>query len=629
MRGDPVRQGITRTESGFNFAVTVPDGQEASLLLYKKGSNKVEYEIALPEEERTGEVSAVKLEPMEAGKWEYNYRLNGEVKPDAYARALRGREKFGSPMPEKDMEHEIRGFLPEKPVLETDSLWIPYEESIIYKIHVRGFTKQKGSGVRHKGTFAGVTEKIPYLKELGITALELMPVYEFFEVPSIDEMSIDYRRDPKTPAMNYWGYGPALYFAPKSSFSATQNPVMEFAHMVDSLHKANIECILEFYFAPDTNAGLVLDVLHYWMLTFKVDGFHLLGEGSWVYLAANDPLLKKTKLLFMGYDTTQIYGEGKSPYHRNLGEHNLAFQQDMRRYLKGDEGCVETVAYRLRRNPPCSAQINFFADHDGFNMADMVAYEQKHNEENGEDNRDGGDLNYTWNCGVEGPTRKRTVNRLRERQMHNAWLMLMTAQGTPMIYGGDERSNSTRGNNNPYCQDNEIGWVDWNKNKSSLKMFEFVKQCIEFRKAHPVLHMEKEPRLMDYKSYGSPDLSYHGERAWFAQMEYNSRVLGAMFCGAYARRRDGSEDDTLYIALNMHWEPHELALPTLKDEKIWKIAADSESDPGFYPAGVEKEIPSQRKIVVQPRTVVILIAVNSNHNSISLRKNEQKDVRAF
>ena len=609
IQGDPYRQGITRTEKGFNFAIRVPDGKEASLLLYKKGSNKVEYEIPLPDEERTGEVSAVKLEPMEAGKWEYNYRLDGEVKPDVYTRSLRGREPFGSPMGEKKAEHLIRGVLPEKPVMETEPLCIPYEDSIFYKTHVRGFTKQKGSGVRNKGTFAGVEEKIPYLKKLGITALELMPVYEFFEVPCVEELRLNYRMDPMTPVLNYWGYGPALYFAPKSSFAATSDPNAEFAHMVDSLHKAGIECILEFYFPPNTNSGLVLDALRHWMLTFKVDGFHLLGEGNWVSLVADDPLLKKTKLLFLGYDTSQIYGENKRPNYRNLAEHNLSFQQDMRRYLKGDEGCVETAAYRLRRNPAACGQINFFADHDGFTMADMVTYEQKHNEENGEDNRDGSSLNYSWNCGIEGPTRKRTVSKLREKQLRNAWLMLMTAQGTPMIYAGDERCNTTKGNNNSYCQDNEVGWVDWNKNRSNLRMLEFVKSCIAFRKAHPVLHMREEPRLMDYKSYGAPDLSYHGERAWFAQMEYNSRVLGAMLCGDYGRKQDGTADESLYIACNMHWDPHEVALPTLKDKKIWKVAADADSEQGFYPPGEEAELSSQRKIMIPPRTVMVLIAV--------------------
>lgn len=607
--GNPVRQGLTRTETGFNFAVRVPDGEEASLLLYRKGSGKVEFEIPLPEEERVGEVSAVRLEPMEAGRWEYNYRLSGTVVPDVYAKRLVGREKFKAPLPGEGREHEIRGGLCERPLLKTQPLHIPYEDTVIYKTHVRGFTRHGRSRVRNKGTFAGITEKITYLLELGVTALELMPVYEFFEIlPDKAQAPMQAAEPEQAEKVNYWGYGPALYFAPKASFSATGDPVKEFAGLVDSLHEAGIECILEFYFPAGTNAGLVLDVLHYWQLNFGVDGFHLLGDGEWVTLAAQDPLLKKTKLIYLGYDTTKIYGEKRRPFYKNLGEHNLAFQQELRKFLKGDEGCVENAALKLRRNPAGCGVINYFSDHDGFTMADMVSYEHKHNEANGEGNRDGSDVNYTWNCGVEGPSRKMAVRRLRMRQMRNAWMMLMTAQGTPMIYGGDEFCNSAGGNNNSYCQDNEVGWLDWNRDKASLQMTEFVKKCVDFRKRHPVLHMAEEPRLMDYKSYGCPDLSYHGERAWYTQMEYTSRILGEMYCGSYAHKADGSDDDYIYIAYNMYWNPQKLALPTLPDKKVWKLAASSDLEEGFFPQGQEEVLSDQRGVVVPARTVIILIA---------------------
>lgn len=606
--GNPARQGISRTQKGFNFAVRVPEGAKASLLLYKRGSSKVEYEIPLPEEDRIGEVSAVKLEPMEAGKWEYNYRLGGKVQPDVYTKMLRGREKFGAPMPESGMEHKIRGGLPEKPALQTKPLHIPYEDLIIYKTHVRGFTRQGSSKVRKKGTFTGVTEKIPYLKALGINALELMPVYEFWEIPQQEHQRQGCNTQRENEKINYWGYGSALYFAPKASFAATADPVAEFAFLVDSLHREGIECILEFYFGPDTNAGLVLDVLHYWQLNFGVDGFHLLGDGDWVNLAAKDVLLRKTKLIFLGYDTGAIYGERKNLYYRNLSEHNLGFQHDMRRFLKGDEGCVEAASYRLRRNPEKCAVINYFADHDGFTMADMVTYEQKHNEANGENNRDGSSQNYTWNCGVEGSTRKKSVRNLRMRQLKNAWLMLLTAQGTPMIYGGDEFCNSARGNNNSYCQDNEVGWVEWNQNKLGSEMLEFVKKCVEFRKAHPILHMQKEPRLLDYKSLGCPDLSYHGERAWYTQMEYNSHVFGAMYCGDYMKKPDGTGDDYIYIAYNMHWDPEVLALPTLPEHGIWKLAVDTSREEAFGSRNTEDIIDNQRKLTVPPRCVLILVS---------------------
>ncbi|MDD3279462.1 MAG: alpha-amylase family glycosyl hydrolase [Lachnospiraceae bacterium] len=605
--GDPTKPGISRTAQGFNFTVHIPTGASASLLLYKKGNSAVTCEIPLPENIRVGEVSAIKLEPMEPQKWEYNYCIDGKVCQDEYAQKIIGREKFGAPMSTVEQEHGIRCGMIELPTRKTAPLQIPYEDSIIYKIHVRGFTKHTSSKVRKKGTFSGIIEKIPYLKELGVTALELMPAYEFFELPRWSEPASNYRMDPTQPArVNYWGYGPALYFAPKASFAATADPCGEFSAMVDALHEAGIECIMEFYFPEHTEAQLVLDVLHFWQLTYGIDGFHLLGDGNWLEMTARDSLLKKTKLSYVGFDTERIYGNDKRPYYRNLCEHNLAFQQDMRKFLKGDEGCLEAASYRMRRNPVGNAVLNFFADHDGYTMQDMVSYEQKHNLENGEDNSDGSNLNYSWNCGVEGETRKHSIRRMRERQLRNAWVMLLGSQGTPMIYGGDELCNTAHGNNNPYCQDNEIGWQEWNQNKVNLQMLDFVKQAIAFRKKHPVLHQTSELKMMDYKSYGCPDLSYHGSRAWFNQMEYNCRFFGAMYCGDYVLKEDESKDCYLFFAYNMHWEEHEIALPTLPKKQQWHLAADTGSERGFFAEGEEELLTDQRNVLVPPRTIYIL-----------------------
>lgn len=611
--GNPLLAGVTRTARGFQFTLRVPEGQEASLLIYKKGAGKPFCEIELPEEARTGEVSAVVLEPMEPEVWEYNYRIGGKVCRDPYARQLAGCGKFGVPVTEPGLEHKVRCALPAEPQMETEPLEIPYTETVLYKTHVRGFTKQRDSHVKKKGTFAGVEEKIDYLKSLGVTAVEFMPVYEFCEFPEKCEEGESWKKKPGSETqetsqqrVNYWGYGPALYFAPKAAFCHSDAPVQEFAGLVDRLHGAGLECILEFYFEPEHAPGFVLDVLHYWQRTFRVDGFHLLGSGAWAEAAARDALLKKTKLIFLGMDTQQLYGNAKRPYYRNLGEHNLGFQSDMRRFLKGDDGSLEGALYRMRRNPEQCAVINFFADHDGFTMADMVAYEQKHNDANGEENRDGSDWNYTWNCGTEGPTRRHRVLALRERQLRNAWLMLMTSQGTPMIYGGDEFCNSNGGNNNPYCQDNETGWLCWKETKESRRMLEFVRQCVAFRRKHPVLHMEKEPKLVDYKAFGCPDLSYHSQRAWYGDTGYAVRCAGAMYCGAYAADQNRQGDVFIYIAYNMHWEEHALALPTLPRRRVWSLAADTGREECFCAEGEEQPLADQRRLVVPPRTVMIL-----------------------
>ena len=606
--GNPALWGAVQTMEGCNFTVAVPEGKEASLLLYKKRRKDVWQEIPLREEDRIGNVSSVLVKGLTAETFAYNYRIDGKVQQDINTRELYGREKFGQKMPENP--DSIASVIPETPVMKTRPLKLPYEQMVLYKTHVRGFTRDSGSKVRAKGTFRGVIEKIPYLKELGINALELMPVYEFFETPETEVLRISDENGvlcdvEHQERVNYWGYASrALYFAPKESYSATDRPVQEFAELVDALHEAGIECILEFYFGPELSTYFILNVLHYWQLTFGVDGFHLIGEGAKVEEIVKDDLLKKTKLIFVGFDAAGIYG-GSVPRCRSLGEHNQGYEEMMRRYLKGDEGCISGFTYYLRKNPATHGVINFFADHDGFTMADMVSYDRKHNMENGDDNTDGSSRNYSWNCGAEGATRRKAVLHLRMQQLKNAYLMLMTSQGTPMIYGGDEFLNSQKGNNNAWCQDNRIGWINWKNGKDGQELLEFVKHAIQFRKEHPVLHGSREPRLMDYKGVGCPDLSYHSQRAWFSQMENTCRFIGVMYCGDYAEKENGETDDYLYVGFNMHWNSHELALPSLPEKCIWRKVADTSLEKSFL--GDEAEVVEGKSIVVSPRSAVILV----------------------
>lgn len=604
-QGDPRLCGAVQTPTGYNFTVAVEKGGEASLLLYKKGRKQPWAEIPLKEEERIGTVSSVRVEGLETGTFGYNYKIGKEICHDIYTKELRGRGKFGQKMPE-DREG-IMSVIPEMPVMKTHPLKVPYEDMILYKTHVRGFTKDVSSGVKARGTFAGLMEKIPYLQDLGINALELMPVYEFFEMPEEEH--------PLMPGMeetgflpekrvNYWGYAAeALYFAPKASYAASREPVKEFAGMVDALHEAGIECILEFYFGKEYSVNFILDVLHYWQLNFQIDGFHLIGDGAAAAELSRDQLLKKTKLIFTGFDPNWIYPDGKEPSFRNMGEYNQGYLETMRRYLKGDEGCMSGFTYYLKRNPATHGVINYFADHDGFTMADMVSYERRHNIPNGDDNTDGTGSNYSWNCGAEGVTRRKSVRQLRIRQLKNAYMILMTSQGTPMIYGGDEFLNSQKGNNNAWCQDNPSGWVNWNKGAEALELTEFVKNMIRFRKQHRILHGPRELRLMDYKGAGCPDLSYHSQRAWYSQMENTCRFIGVMYCGAYGvnEQNDGQED--IYMGFNMHWNSHELALPSLSGKRTWYLTADTSRQECFVQAEEKNEGKSVR---IPPRSVIIL-----------------------
>ena len=281
-------------------------------------------------------------------------------------------------------------------------------------------------------------------------------------------------------------------------------------------------------FVKGTGGQRILEVLRWWKMIYHVDGFHILGEDIPQKLIAQEPVFSKTKLIFTGVDDRGIYG-GAKPSLRNLAEYNMGFQNTARRFLKGDEDQVSEFCRESRRNPATHGVIRYMASQDGFTLQDLVSYDYRHNEGNGEDNRDGCSYNFSWNCGTEGASRKQAVQELRRRQVRNAVLMVVLSQGTPLFYGGDEFGNSQGGNNNAYCQDNAIGWTDWNQAEKNKELTEFIRDALAFRKEHRILHGSEELRLMDYESRGCPDLSYHSDRAWYAQMENTSRQIGMMY----------------------------------------------------------------------------------------------------
>jgi len=295
----------------------------------------------------------------------------------------------------------------------------------------------------------------------------------------------------------------------------------------------------------------------------------------------------------------------------HLGEYNEGFLIDMRRVLKGDEDQVGRLIYQTRRNPDAYGVINYMAATNGFTMMDMVSCEQKHNEANGENNRDGSDYNYTWNCGVEGTTRKKKIVQMRKKQLRNAFLLLFLSQGTPMFLAGDEFGNSQNGNNNAYCQDNEISWLNWHQLETNRDIYEFVKYMIAFRKAHPVFHLSVEPKNIDYLVCGHPDVSYHGVKTWCPEFENFRRQLGILYCGEYGRRADGTSDDYFFVAYNMHWEPHEFDLPKLPKGMQWTLCinTDDADNNGICPpesleAGQEPQ-EELRQYMVPPRSILV------------------------
>lgn len=596
--------GTTTFAGGTHFSFA-SEGEKAELLLYKNGA--LEARIPFPERGRIGSVWRMTVLGNFQGL-EYVYAVDGREIPDPYGRQFTGRERWGSL---EQLGRQIRTPVMEKEEpfdWEDDKLpQIPYEACVIYHIHPRGFTKHASSGVdrKRRGTFAGIGDKIPYLKELGITTLEMMPPVEFEElmIPSHGDGSPS-KSERSSGKLNYWGYTRGYSFAPKASYCSgeAKAPVREFKNLVKCFHKEGLELVIELYFDGREAPAYVLDAVRFWAQEYHVDGVRLVGYAP-LKLLGEDPYLSRLKLFAESWD-------GVNPGTcRHLAEYNEGFLTDMRRFLKGDEGQLDRVAFHSRRNPANVGVVNFMANTNGFTMMDMVSFDSKHNEDNGEENRDGTDYNQSWNCGTEGPSRGKKVLQLRRKQLRNAVLLLFLSQGTPLLMAGDEFGRTKKGNNNSYCQDNEISWINWDLMSTNSDLFEFVKYVIGFRREHPVFHMDREPSLLDYRSVGLPDVSYHGEKAWYPQFEKSCRQLGILYCGRYGRKADGSEDNYFYVAYNMHWEPHEFALPNLPKKLRWHVAFNTDEDAinGIYPAGSEKLLERQRQVVVMGRSIVVLI----------------------
>lgn len=610
--------GVTQEADGVRILVQ-GRAKEVCLLLYRPGEKTPCEEIPFDPKYQMGDVWELALDRTDFASFEYNFMIDGKIVTDPHARIITGREKWadckraGKPVHGRVLSEEFDWEDDVNP--ET-----PYAETILYKLHVRGFTAHASSGVSARGTYAGVVEKIPYLKDLGITAVELMPVTEFDEIMMSASGSGFHDAKPEpTGYLNYWGYGPSYLYAVKSAYAShgEMSAECEFKTLVKELHRAGIECIPEIYFTGKELPGEILSVLRYWAEEYHVDGFHLSGFPD-LSLAAEDPFLRRTKLFSENWNEVmnrrpkQGYitpGDGAvSVEEKNLAEYNMQFMEDMRRFLKGDEGMLSAFEFRNRRNPMEYAMINYMANTNGFTLMDTVSYDRKHNEKNGEENRDGSDYNYSWNCGAEGPTRKKKIVELRKQLLKNAYLLLFLSQGVPLLMAGDEFGNSQDGNNNAYCQDNAVSWLNWKLLETHKDQVDFVKRLIAFRKAHKMFHMDREPRIMDYKSCGRPDVSYHGENAWKPEFENFRRQFGILYWGAYAKRSDGSDDANFYVAYNMHWEPHMFGLPHLPKGARWRvICSTADPDVEDIPAdGTGETLKNQMMLAVPPRGIMIL-----------------------
>ncbi len=576
--------------------------------------------IELPKTVKNGSIYSARIFGIEniADYETYNYYFDDNYFCDPYAKQFYGLEKFGKDVEDSDIRAKLDNKADCKTSKDTFNLddddheFIPYEDSFVYLLHVRGFTRSASSGVSPavRGTFAGIIEKIPYLKSLGVTAVELMPAYE------MNEIEHPYKKTDKRIAkplyskdghissnnsvslkLNFWGYKKGYYFAPRSSYCADPSDCEnEFKTFVKTMHKNGLEVIMQFYFKDDESGTLIIDALRFWRCTYHVDGFHLKGSVLPIKLITNEPLFTDIKVFYEWLDYGDIY-KGEEPSKRLLADYNNAFLYNCRRFLKSDDNSAADFMKIMISNGPDHGIINYICDYEGFRLSDLVSYEHKHNEENGENNKDGTDDNFSWNCGIEGRTRKHDILSLRKKQMKNALTMLFFSQGTPMIFSGDEFGNSQGGNNNPYCQDNETGWVDWREKEKNSDLFEYVQFLSKLRFGNRILHVEKPFSLMDTISCGYPDLSFHGREAWRPDLSGHSHMLGMLFCGLYEKKEKASP--FIYVSFNMHWTPQEMALPKLPEGLKWKLLSDTD-ERNLKP---EKKKPQSKDALLLPETV--------------------------
>ncbi len=621
----PTKQGVVCTKNSVSFAAESVADKECGVVLYDKEGNC--YRFPFQKEGRRGNLYGLKIEGEGLNNCFYNYYLGDRIVTDPYAWEIQGLEAWGEKRGRK-----TKGFLGKRDFdwQGDEPLMIPLNESIFYGLNVRSFTMHKSSGVRNKGTFEGVAEKIPYFRELGITALELMPCYEYDECmeeqkkPAIlplsaaeplkensrKEEALEDQEGEKPIRLNCWGFQEGFYFAPKAAYSAGRSPVTSFKRLVRKLHQNGIEVIMQFYFPPQIGQMYMLEVIKYWVMEYHIDGVRLNGFHIPLRLIAEDAVLKNTKI-WCSYVPGEELPVILNPSFKNFVTDNGNFRYDMRRFLKGDEGLINQALYYQRRNPKEHGVVNYMADYDGFSLYDSVCYERKHNEANGEDNRDGAEVNETWNCGAEGESRKKGIDQLRQRQIKNALSFVLLSQGVPFLFGGDEFACSRFGNNNSYCQDNETGWVKWRKTGFAKEILAYTKFLIRLRKSNGNLHMKEELLVMDSIGCGYPDISYHGIEAWRPDLSYLSRIVGVLLCGKYSPEKG----ESFYIACNMHWESHELALPKLSKSKKWTKIADTFQPVGDFAegpkeSGAESGSGEERGFSINSRSIAIFRTVN-------------------
>lgn len=579
--------GVFETGKGKNKAMQVnyaSDKENCGIILYERLSGVEIGRFAFMDEPIIGNIHQLTIPQYSLDKVTYLFYEEGKPVIDKRAVAFEGMDEFGAPK----HVNMYRSMMPDMSYDWEQDVFpkLPYGKCIAYCLHVRGFTMHESSNVKAKGTFAGIVEKLPYLKELGITTLELQPAYEFPEYP------ISYAQAGKpclsqNVKVNYWGYTEGFYYAPKRAYTYGANPTVEFKDMVKALHQNGMELVMQFYFPDSFPVTEITPILRYWHREYHVDGFHLKGINLPVTSLAADSYLYNAKLWYDEFHMEKLANVSGNR-QRRMAIYNDRYMYCLRSFLKSDWGTLIPAVKCMFESGKYSdsgiSEIKYLSNYYGFTMSDMVSYQEKHNEANGEENRDGMDYNCTWNCGAEGVCHKIEVQVLRERQLRNALALLFLSQGVPLIFMGDEFCNSQMGNNNPYCQDNEVTWLDWSELKRYEGLQAYVKQLIKLRKENAVFNISDE--MLHDCSDGLPSISYHGTEAWKLALDESTLHMGVLLNG---------KDCYCYIAINMHWEKQYLALPNINKNKNWELVFSTE--------GSMKAIENNHQVVLEPRSV--------------------------
>lgn len=683
VEGFKIRPGFFRmygacvASNGVSFTINSHGATRCTLLLFKPQAPKPYARIPFPDSYRIGDTYSMLVYDIKPDEFEYAFSFDGPYEPakgllfneenvllDPYSRAVTGQRKWGEkPEGGKDFEYRARVVKSSFDWGNIKQLEQPFEDLVIYEIHVRGYTKDKSSGVSAPGTFAGLKDKIPYLKDLGINAVELMPIFEFYEMESarvVDGVQL----------YNYWGYNTVSFFAPNTSYAFNEehnHEGDELKSLIKALKENGIEVILDVVFnhtaegnemgpcfsfkgidnnvyymlTPDAHyynfsgcgnvmncnhpvvRNFIIDCLRHWAIEYRVDGFRfdlasILGRDQNGAPMANppileslafDPVLGKMKLIAEAWDAGGLYQVGSFPSWNRWAEWNGRYRDDMRSFLKGDDGMAGNAITRITGSRDLyspesrghKASVNFLTCHDGFTLYDLYSYNEKHNEKNGWNNTDGDNNGHSWNCGAEGETDDPNVNGLRRRLIKNAFAALLCSRGPAMFFAGDEFCNTQFGNNNAYCQDNIISWLDWSRLEEFKEIHDFVRHMIQFRKEHPILRKMTKPSSCQF-----PEISVHNGTPFNASTDYKTKLIGIMYAG---RNEEDTEDDIVFYCMNAYWEPLVMQLPVLPNGKHWHVDTNTNAEYFDGEDFTEKtELLGVNTIRVPARTTIILVA---------------------